>query len=256
VGTGKVLVVDDDPSLATQVRDLLRFDGYQVTIARDGKEGLRKLKDYDPDLVLLDMNMPELSGLGFLKRFGEMSFAVKPAILVFTARDNMGDFFDGVDVAGYMTKPCDADTILKTVNDVMARHAYSAAARVRAPQEKSRVLLAEDDMEAAQRIADAFGATGFLVERADTGPAALERAVAQKPDILVAKLILTGMNGYALASALSETPATENIPVVLNDDSGLDVPQRKYVTGKDGVKAFVRGNNARELAVAVKGVLA
>lgn len=257
MGAGKVLIVDDDRNLATQVRDLLRFEGYETTIAHNGQEGLSKLKHAVPDLILLDMSMPELGGIGFLKRFGSMTFTTPPAVLVFTARTNMGDFFDGVNVAGFLTKPCDADTLLKTVNDVMARRRASAALKVDAPLPSgTRVLLAEDDSEAALRIAEALGATDFLVERVGTGPEAIERAVEQRPHAVVAKVILTGLNGPALASTLNEMPTTRDIPIVLYDDSGREEPEDKYVTGRDSVKAFVRGNNAYKIVSVVKQVLA
>jgi len=248
--------VDDDRDLARQVRDLLRFNGYDVVVAHDGEAGLTVLQTEFPDLVLLDINMPQLGGIGFLKRFRETPLAVRPAILVFTARVNMGDFFDGVDVAGFLSKPCDDDTLLRAVNDVMAQRRSSGAPKTSSPLAKSRVLLAVDDTESARRIANALGATDFMIERASTGPEALERALMHKPDLLIAKVILTGMNGDALASALSDMPTTSGIPIVLYDDSGRDEPEEKYVTGKNGVRAFVRGNDVYELASVAKGVLA
>ncbi len=65
----KVLIVEDNVTLNDAYRMILEKDGHDVASAYDGKEGLQKLKSFKPDVILLDMLMPKLDGLGFLKLY-------------------------------------------------------------------------------------------------------------------------------------------------------------------------------------------
>lgn len=64
-----ILLVEDDASLSDAFSIILQQEGYEVTLAYDGKEALEKLKHYKPDLILLDLLMPVMDGKEFLKRF-------------------------------------------------------------------------------------------------------------------------------------------------------------------------------------------
>ena len=60
-----ILIVDDDRSLLTTLSDFLAFEGYEVLTAESGEDGLRTLTDATPDLIILDMSMPGMGGVGF-----------------------------------------------------------------------------------------------------------------------------------------------------------------------------------------------
>ena len=94
-----ILLIDDDTSLLVTLSDFLRFEGYDVTTADSGEQGLKRLKTLEPDLIILDMSMPGMGGIGFLK---EISVVGKPKhpVLVLTARANMAEFFADIDVDG------------------------------------------------------------------------------------------------------------------------------------------------------------
>ena len=62
-----VLLVDDDTSLLVTLSDFLKFEGYHVVTADSGEEALRRLEEIRPDLIILDMSMPGMGGVGFLK---------------------------------------------------------------------------------------------------------------------------------------------------------------------------------------------
>jgi DNA-binding response OmpR family regulator len=73
VSTARVLVVDDDSDIRMLVRELLERSGHLVAEARDGREGLRALHSWRPDLVLLDVTMPVLDGWGTLERIRDVT---------------------------------------------------------------------------------------------------------------------------------------------------------------------------------------
>lgn len=65
----KILIIEDEVYLAEAYEFLLQHEGHTVTTANDGKEGLEKVKKAKPDLILLDVMMPNLDGIGFLRRY-------------------------------------------------------------------------------------------------------------------------------------------------------------------------------------------
>ena len=63
----RILLIDDDTSLLLTLSDFLIHEGYQVVTANSGEQGLKRLDEVDPDLIILDMNMPGMGGVGFLR---------------------------------------------------------------------------------------------------------------------------------------------------------------------------------------------
>lgn len=83
----KILIVEDDRDLNKAYCIILRHEGHEVLAAFDGKDALEKVKDFDPDLVLLDLLMPIMGGLEFLQNWNEAD-RKKSRILIFTNMEN------------------------------------------------------------------------------------------------------------------------------------------------------------------------
>jgi DNA-binding response OmpR family regulator len=99
-----VLVVDDEPRLVDVVRMNLEFEGYRVLEAGDGNRALEKLKEDLPDLVVLDVMMPELDGFETLRRIREVS---NVPVIMLTVRQEETDRIRGLEIGAddYLTKP-------------------------------------------------------------------------------------------------------------------------------------------------------
>jgi CheY-like chemotaxis protein len=217
-GKKTILLIDDDTSLLVTLSDFLRFEGYEVTTAESGEQGLKRLKDLDPGLIILDMSMPGMGGIGFLK---EISVEGKPKfpVLVLTARANMAEFFADVDVDGFVAKPCAPEDLLMEVGRILfLRSGQEEVSTTAATQTK--VLLGEDDAMEAARIAERLSEEGMIVNTVEHGPEMIEQAILQRPDVIVLKQILSKMNGDAVAEMLQAMPNARSIPVVLYDDTG------------------------------------
>jgi two-component system, OmpR family, response regulator len=100
-----ILVVDDEESLTEMVAAALRFGGYEVSTARDGFEALRIVKARPPDLIVLDVNMPELDGFEVCRRIRRDGIQIP--VIFLTARDEIDDLRVGFRQGGddYLTKP-------------------------------------------------------------------------------------------------------------------------------------------------------
>ena len=120
----KILIVDDEEDLTTLVKMNLENTGlYEVDVAHDGKAGMAKIKKDKPDLVILDLMMPEKSGFQVLKEVREKKHQKqwRPIILL-TAKHAFQDMRKGYDLEAdhYITKPFDMDTLLRSIQTVLS----------------------------------------------------------------------------------------------------------------------------------------
>jgi CheY-like chemotaxis protein len=251
----KILLIDDDASLLLTLSDFLTFEGYDVTTADCGEKGLKKLTKMTPDLIILDMSMPGIGGVGFLKEISSPDGKPKYPVLVLTARANMAEFFANVAVDGFVAKPCNPDDLLMEVSRIVFLRSGGTRPVSGIAVEKKTILIAEDDKVAVERLAGSLENEGYIVERAYAGPEAVEKAVVLKPDIILLKLMLSGMNGDAVARMLKDMPSTKDVPVILYDEADNKVPENKFAGPSSGVRRFVRRSTAASLLEAVGEVL-
>lgn len=116
----RILLVDDDPSLLVVLAEQLRYDGYEVTTARDGQEALRRLEAGWPDLILLDLMMPRVDGLAFarqLKAEADLPIIVLSAI---NTADSKARLLDEV-AEDYITKPFHYPELRARIQRVLRR---------------------------------------------------------------------------------------------------------------------------------------
>jgi two-component system KDP operon response regulator KdpE len=120
MSTGRILVVDDDPQIRRVMRVTLTAQGYEVDDAKDGHSALEKLRDPRFDLVLLDVNMPGLSGLETCR---EIRSGSDIAIIMLTVRDDESDKVQALDAGAddYVTKPFRTPELLARIRAALRR---------------------------------------------------------------------------------------------------------------------------------------
>lgn len=113
----KILVADDDFDNRTLAKDVLEMSGYQVVLATNGMEALEVAAREKPDLILLDLSMPEMSGWDVAKRIRQKPTLTQTKIVAFTAHALVGDDLDAKEAGcdDYLSKPCDPVDIVRTV---------------------------------------------------------------------------------------------------------------------------------------------
>jgi DNA-binding response OmpR family regulator len=123
----RVLVVEDNADLAFGLRNNLEIEGYRVDVAADGDEALRRAGGGDPDLVILDLMLPRLSGFHVLRRLRESGSRVP--ILILTARGEEADKVRGLKLGAddYVTKPFSLLELLARVEALLRRAGDGAA---------------------------------------------------------------------------------------------------------------------------------
>lgn len=112
----KVLVVDDDANNRLLLASLLRYERHTVLEAANGAQGLQSVAEHSPDLVIVDLNMPEVDGVTFIRRLRETpeSKELKVALSTGTPMtDAMQDFLDLYRVGAVIPKPSEPEEILR-----------------------------------------------------------------------------------------------------------------------------------------------
>ncbi|NQU41299.1 MAG: response regulator [Lentisphaerae bacterium] len=247
-----ILLVDDEEHLRVTLRDFLAFSGYTVLLARSGEQALKVLETQTPDLIILDISMPGMGGMGFLQRVAHTEIKVPP-ILVLTARTNLQQFFDGLDVAGFISKPCKKDVLIAEVRRIL--HTSNPVEPKASKMTKVRVLLGEDDPEMSGVIERAFTRHGHSVTVADTGPAVLDSAPQEMPDVVVIKQYLTRLNGKAVATLLRAMPSTRSIPIVLYHMIGIGDPVSDIAVDTTHINDFIEAHDSTDILDAVERVM-
>jgi two-component system alkaline phosphatase synthesis response regulator PhoP len=117
----KILVVEDEPNMVVGLRDNFEFEGYEVLTARDGVEGLELALQESPDLVVLDVMMPRMSGLEVCKQLRAQRASIP--IIMLTARGQEVDKVVGLELGAddYVTKPFSIRELLARVKAVLRR---------------------------------------------------------------------------------------------------------------------------------------
>lgn len=126
----RILVIEDDPSSARLVGYALEREGYQVEIAVNGVEGLRKAQEEDPDLVILDVMLPGLDGFELCHRLRADSTTDHVPILMLSAKAQEFDKSTGLKAGAdeYLVKPADPAEILAKVERLLAEKGDGAGA--------------------------------------------------------------------------------------------------------------------------------
>ena len=123
----RVLVVDDETNIVELLSVSLKFQGFDVEAAQDGPAALDRVRTFRPDVMVLDIMMPGMDGLGLLKRLRQDGIDA-PALFL-TARDSVEDKVAGLTLGGddYVTKPFSLEEVVARINVLLRRHGFGEA---------------------------------------------------------------------------------------------------------------------------------
>jgi sigma-B regulation protein RsbU (phosphoserine phosphatase) len=116
-GEIKVLVVEDDPFFQRVLQKRISIDGYQVMVASDGREGMKAIVTFEPDLVISDWMMPQVDGLELCQSVKTGLREAAPYFILLTAKGEINDRLLGLETGAddYLVKPCDQGELMARV---------------------------------------------------------------------------------------------------------------------------------------------
>jgi len=123
----RALVVDDEPALCDILAMALRHEGWQVDTALNGQDAIRAARTGEPDVIVLDIMLPDIEGIGVLQRMRESG--IEAPVLFLTAKDSLQDRLTGLDAGGddYVTKPFDLGEVVARLQGLVRRTAWVGA---------------------------------------------------------------------------------------------------------------------------------
>ena len=114
-----ILIVEDDPTTVELLKKTLQGKGYRVTAAMDGLEGIKAAQVTQFDLILLDIFLPYVDGMTFVKQIYEANPEKNPPIIVITSNDQLEEDFKFEGVKEYFVKPVDVAQVLVAVENII-----------------------------------------------------------------------------------------------------------------------------------------
>ncbi|MBI3968752.1 MAG: response regulator [Chloroflexi bacterium] len=236
---GCVLVVDDEVDHAEVIRRYLARAGYRVAIARDGREALERADALRPELITLDINLPDIDGLTVLERL-----KVKPAtagipvvLLSALPDDDRGTLLGAVD---YLSKPIDRGALLDRIR------------RLLRDERPRTVLVADDDPDIRTLLAGHLRRAQYQVLEAADGAEAIELADRERPGLVLLDIRMPRVDGLAALQELMSRASTKDIPVlVMTASPGALEESRPIVATIDSAMLIDKPCTPRELAEAI-----
>jgi signal transduction histidine kinase/DNA-binding response OmpR family regulator len=232
---GLVLVVDDDPEVVRLVRGYLEDDGLAVLSASTAAEGASLAADRHPDVILLDLLLPDQSGLELLQVLKRDAATARIPVLVVSI---MNDSVKGLTMgaADYLVKPVERGPMVAAV-----RRLLDGGAR------EPLVLVVDDEHDTAELIRDTLRTEGLRTQVAHHGRQALELIARKRPDLVILDIMMPEMSGFEVLEALARDQDTAGIPVLVltargdeNDARrGLELGARRYMSKPFDVRALI-----------------
>ena len=255
--SARVLVVDDILPNVKLLEAKLTCAYYEVITAQSGQEALEKVENENPDIVLLDVMMPEMDGFEVCERIKSSSETAHIPVVMVTALTDTQDKVRGLEAGAddFLSKPIDDVALMARVRSLarlkMAldewRIRENAATQFGVVSEKTnlmeepvqgaRVLLVEDKDFEKNKIAGVLSSDLNIVVPVDTGMNAMETITGQDFDILMVSLNLKDEDGLRLCSHLRSNERTRAVPIVMiagEDDMervahGLEIGAHDYI---------------------------
>ena len=178
-GSSNILIVDDDDSIRSLLQQELGDAGYNIDQARNGKEALARVRANRPDLIILDIMMPEMNGFdvaAVLKNDPETMDI--PIIVLSVVQDKARGFRIGID--RYLTKPIDTGLLFNEIGSLLEQG-----------KSKKKVMIVDEDSAAVNALIDVLTTKGYDVMES-TEKELMEKAVANLPDIIIINSLLSG----------------------------------------------------------------
>lgn len=197
-----VLVVDDDPDARELLRRHLQRSGYAVRVAANGEEAMQLARTLRPDVVTLDVLMPQMDGWAVLSAMKEDAVLAEIPVIMATIVDNQSIGFS-LGAADYLIKPIDRDRLVRAVEKCCP----SGAPR--------HVLIIEDDAPTSELMARALLQIDCTVTQAENGRVGLERLNEALPDAILLDLMMPEMDGFEFIAQVRAEARWRRIPVIV-----------------------------------------
>ena len=207
------MVIDDESDSRVLLTNLLEEFGCQVIAANSGEQGLRMAREFRPQLITVDLLMPQMDGASVIRALkADPQLRAIPLVVVsIVAEERRGSILGAVDI---LEKP-------------VAREELLAALRRSLLPAKAKILIVDDEEDARQILLSHLADEPVEVRTAANGKEALTALETFSPDLVLLDLIMPVMDGVAFLDGLRHDPRYQNLPVIVVTSKELSQSEKE-----------------------------
>lgn len=196
-----ILSIDDDPEVIEIIRNYLTPEGFSVVGARNGNEGIQKARELRPNLITLDIMMPEKDGWQTLRELKADPATRSIPVVIHSIIENK-PLAIGLGAEEYLAKPIDPNQLIRTAKRYLLG-------------KQKPIMVVDDNDDFVRLTTDILEGEGFKVVAAYDGREALEKLKQHQPALILLDLIMPVMDGFELVEALQKDAVLRKIPIVI-----------------------------------------
>ena len=215
-----VLIIDDDPTVSELMKRQLLKENYKVVVAPNGKEGIRLARDLKPDVITLDILMPEMDGWSVLRTLkADPKVSDIPVIMASILDEKNKGFSLGA--ADFLSKPVQKEYLMKSIKNLIG------------DKENLKICLIEDDDSLRFTIKEILEKQNVKIIEAENGKVGMSVLQNEeiKPDLILLDLMMPVMNGFEFLKKIRETELS-SIPILVLTGAELSDEERKFLSGE------------------------
>ena len=197
----KVLVIDEDPEICAQMKNLLQESGFEAQVAPSGEQAIERVYSCNPDVIILDMHLSGLGGWGVLTKLKQdPALQDIPVILMSMMEDkNMGYALGAID---YLPKPISTERLISLVHKNVRNNAQAP------------ILLIENDAQIRLSVKCALQKANIKIIEAEGVKQALAVLETQMPCLIIHNILMQDMDGFEFVSQLRMNDQWRSIPLI------------------------------------------
>lgn len=218
-GKKRILLIDDDRTFITLMQGVLRKNNYDVLIASNGQDGIECVEKERPDLIILDVLMPGMTGYEFIQLLRKKNpEAKKLPIIVISSRKSMKDFFNMWELSFFIEKPFQPQELLSKIEYALASSSSSIApVSQELPGKGKKALIVGYDANEMMQIETIVKEQGFRVFAVKKEIEGMVEALNIMPDIIIIQYhnVKGIINALKFKNELREKSITKETPVLI-----------------------------------------
>jgi DNA-binding response OmpR family regulator len=212
-----ILLIDDDPDFCESTRIMLEHDGYKVISAPDGVQGVNLAREKMPDLIVLDVVMPDKDGYVVCRELKDDPRTCHIPVIIVTSLGSDSEDRYVAKIAKYhmadafFNKPLKREELFEKIEKIISASETSRTDE----RTRKRLLIVDDDPDIVAALERMLEAYDYEIFVAESGIEGIKLAQTFHPDAIVLDVMLPDKDGYTVCYELKKDPTTHNIPILI-----------------------------------------